>query len=113
MEDDVRSELSELQLTDDGRLVHFPHNASEYEKLFGATKIRRLGLACRGGWKNRRFADGVCSLGLVLFGAFGAKNHAHNMVVCSNTGRNLNMRSQDIKTFVEMFKKDRKKKTGD
>ena len=47
----MRSERSGLQLTNDGRLVHFPHNASEYEQLFGATKIRRLGWACQaGGW---------------------------------------------------------------
>ena len=71
----MRSERSGLQLTNDGRLVHFPHNASEYEKLFGATKIRRFGLGLAGRWVglDRRFADGVCSLGLFLFGAFGAK----------------------------------------
>ena len=35
---------------------------------------------------DRRFADGVCSLGLFLFGACGAKNNAHNMIVCSTPG---------------------------
>ena len=112
----MRSERSGLQLTNDGRLVHFPHNASEYEKLFGATKIRRLGWAWQAvGWVwTEDSLMALESLGLFSFGGFGAKNHANNMVVyvvCSNTGRNLNMRSQHIKTFVEMFKKRSAKTT--